>query len=210
MARSLFRIVAHFKQSGSVVVNNTFHVYTDLSPPFCSQICADFVTNIWAPWRSHFIVGLVFEGVSAQRMIPDLLDSASQTSGEAGGIVLGSGNANLRAYAPSNLALVVTWRSQFPGRSGRGRTYLCGQILASNDSLHWHPDQITGATAVAETVFQHYKPFNNPMGLGLCVFSRKAGGRVPPYSDVGIQPVQSYTVQSVYATMGSRRLGHGI
>jgi hypothetical protein len=149
-----------------------------------------------------------FSSVLVEEFVPDPTQREIVNIGLAGsaGYPVGSGSI----AQPANLALVITWRTDFPGRRGRGRMYMTGQWVRNSDGLKWQQTNLDIAEGLASTIRNHYTPLNNANALELCVFSRLMGGRVPPYNTSGAHAVVAHTIQRYYASMGSRRLGHGL
>lgn len=208
LPQSVYRLVVNQLYQSTVQMANTFHVYSHAVTPTAEQVGVDFRDFVFPTWRTRVQSGLLFQSILVEQFVPDPTDRAVIGINQAGVSPFPVGQAAIAQ--PSNLAMVVTWRTDFPGRAGRGRMYLCGHWVLNSDGLHWHQTNLDGGQAIAQVIRDRYNGVANPYALRLCVFSRRDGGRKPPYSAAGARTTVAHQVQSVYATMGSRRLGRGI
>lgn len=205
---NVYRLVQRTKWANSIAVLSAFHLMTEGEGPTAQQVAQDWANNIVPVWKNNTAVSLAFENIQTQSLVPNQAD--------LGGVSLaGTGawdydGSNWRVAGPIVVAGVITWRTNAPGRSGRGRTYVGGAPLISNDGINWAPANKQMFTNIAEVIQGRYILGDNPYDLRLCVWSRKNQGAGPPYNAAAAQRVVSFTVQSYYATMGSRRGGRGL
>lgn len=125
------------------------------------------------------------------------------------GAVFESGTATVGGVddesAPNNVAMCLSKRTGFSGRSFRGRVYVCG---IPNDNITLN----TIDTAYIDNLLL---VFNQLVGAGsftagweLCVLSRQTGGVLRP-TGVPSPVVQFTSVTPFVKSMRSREVGHG-
>ncbi len=108
---------------------------------------------------------------------------------------------------PPNDCLCITWRSDFKGTSGRGRSYLSGQIEANQESGFWSGNAQDAASGIGSAMLASF----GEAGTGSFRFSvlhRVSGGAplVPPE----VKPVMSFTIHNEVRSLGRRAMGRRI
>lgn len=205
---AVYRLVLNQQYQQTIQTANTIHLATRLGPADLVGIGNDFAASVLPTWRSRVHSGVFFRNLVIEEFVPDPTNRAVHNIGLNGTASFPVGQSAIAQPAP--LAMVLTWRTAFPGRRGRGRTYVLGHWVLNNDGMHWHQTNLDAGQAIAAAIRDHYQALANPFALEHIVFSRSIGGRIPPYSIAGALPVVAHTIQTYYATMGSRRLGHGL
>jgi hypothetical protein len=205
--QSIYRLVLQQQYVERIQFANTFHVFSRTSIPGPAAVGSDFVSNVFPTWRLRSSGNVTFVSLLTEEFIPDPTQRTVHQINQFGQQSFPVGQAAI--LQPAVLACVITWRSGFPGKRGRGRMYYLGNWVLNSDGLIWHQSNIDNVAAIATALSSHYNGTSTGMGLQLGVFSRSLGGRAPPYSADGIHKTLAFTVQPAYSTMGSRRLGRG-
>lgn len=108
---------------------------------------------------------------------------------------------------PPNDALCITWRSQFKGQGGRGRTYLTGFAEGAANGGYWEAGTQDYATTIANDIINAFgESASSPYRF--CILHRQHLGAaiVPPEQ----KPVMSYTVHNEVRSLGRRAVGRRI
>jgi hypothetical protein len=205
---SVYKLIVHQLYRNQVRVQNVFHVRLNVAGALfdASSVTATFVNNVLPTWRGNITSVITFTHVEAIQIHPSGGDSHSRDIQLTGTF---SPPGIFSAY-PVVCAGVITWRTGTPTRSGRGRTYVAGLYLGSGyDGRFFGTTEITNLTNIANALKNAFG--GNPLnGFEFGVWSRKRAGQTPPFNPDAFQPITAFTIQQYIATMGSRRLGHGI
>ena len=115
---------------------------------------------------------------------------------------------------PSYCSAVVSERTAFGGRSGRGRMYIAGIPESATDgskilleSPTW--TQMLAFAACLATKFIHLDPAGGANLWDLSVYSRKIGGEAFPYGATGFHAVRNFIPDRFLGTTRSRKIGKG-
>jgi hypothetical protein len=129
--------------------------------------------------------------------------------------VLADGVGDLAGDAlPSYSSALISLRTGFGGRSGRGRMYIAGVAESSTTGSYIKPDDalLTGMVAFAACMLGKF--FTRDVAAAgnyeWGVMSRKLGGATIPYADAGFHTVLSATPDRLLATTRSRKQGRGM
>jgi hypothetical protein len=206
-AAEVYRLVQSGNYGGDILIQNVWHFGRENAGGTPGELMNDWNTNIVTALTPNLHPVITLTDVAVQRIAPDESE-IERISGSRGG------TNPAAAPLPSVAAGVVTWRTQLPGRSHRGRTFWAGLPYAmgtTSDGSTWGPDGLTRLTNIANLILNRYMLGGNPGAYMLGVWSRKLGGK-PPTADAGAgwTMVVSFTAQAYICSMGSRRLGHGL
>lgn len=142
-----------------------------------SLLATQFKALVIPAWMDCLSFDVYMENITVTDVVP----------GTAADVILGGfpqpqGTAVSQA-APANAAYVISWRSDEPGRSKRGRTYLFGMPeLSVVGTLQWDSSQQSAVEALAGAIMSRYGPSGTSTLARLCVISRgpKDAPLVPP------------------------------
>lgn len=206
---SVYKVIVYQQYRQLIAVQNTFHVRLNVAGALfgANSVTSAFINNALPTWRAMVTPDILFQSVQAIQIHPPGGDSHTATIQQFGTNVP---PGFWSTYAVVN-AGVITWRTGTASRRGRGRTYICGlPMIASDwDGIRMGPGARSYLTNIANAIKNTWggSPLN---GFEFGVWSRKIAGTQPPYNPAAFQPITGFTIQSYIATMGSRRLGHGI
>lgn len=115
---------------------------------------------------------------------------------------------------PSLVSAVISIRTDFGGRSGRGRMYLAGlpeaNVVGSKitvESVTW--TNLVAFCACIASSFTQNAGLPGPNTWFMQVYSRKLGGSTFPYAAAGFHNVVSLTPDGFVGTTRSRKVGKG-
>jgi len=115
---------------------------------------------------------------------------------------------------PSFTSAVISIRTDFGGRSGRGRMYLAGlpdqNVLGSKiiqETVTW--TSLVAFCACIASAFVPNVGTPGPNSWYMQVYSRKIGGAIFPYGATGFHTVQTLTPDAYCGTTRSRKVGRG-
>ena len=209
----VWRVVARALYGGVTTINHAWTLFQEAGAPGATPnaIAVDFRDNVLnnGGFRSAFHTQLVFQGLTVSQLAPDpTTEQAGLSFSIAGTAVVTNG-----ILMPAVVAAVTTWRTDRPGRSGRGRTYWVGigNGLGEGTTVAvWGSAIIVRMELAAQTIANRYTLGANPYALQLGVWSRSLAGSGYPVPTTAVARVTSRTNQNYICTMGSRRFGHGI
>lgn len=209
----VWRVVVRGTYQSTCQINHAFTLFQEVGAPSASP--ASIVVDVRDNWMNLSAVKvnwspqLVWQVISCQQLAPDPTTDMASISVN----IPGTGATANHYPHPAVCAVVTTWRTERPGRRGRGRTYWCGvhtlNTELGNVSL-WASSVVAKADTLASNLFNHYTLGSNSMALQLGVWSRVLAGDGTPVPSVAVARVTSRTTQQYICTMGSRRYGHGI
>lgn len=153
--------------------------------------------------------GVWLTGLSVQYQLlsTDFMDVVPGVAPMVSNLAGGLGTVDDDDAMPPNDALCVTWRSEFKGPSGRGRTYLTGFAEGAANGGYWESGTQGHAEAVANALLAVF----GEEGTGtfrFVILHRMAGGEpiIPPEQ----KPVMGYTVHNEVRSLGRRAVGRRI
>lgn len=115
---------------------------------------------------------------------------------------------------PGFCAALVSLRTEFPGKSGRGRKYIagipevatnCGVLVQESD--YWAQFVAFVLCVASKFIGTTAVPATTPWRLQ--VLSRKLGNAKAPYNANQFHDVVTMSPNQIIASMRSRRIGHG-
>lgn len=173
---------------------------------FASQLLDDLDTDIWPDYRALFRNEdaprqlVTVRKVCGSLPLPTPVERTYSASDAAG--TRGSKADSL--VAPSFVAVTITWRTGFAGRSFRGRSFIGGAWEEDMDALHvFDSTYLSGIQGHADNwvgfVTTDYEPW---------VFSRtlaEGGGNCQDFGGTIVDAVARAEIN----TMRSRKAGHG-
>jgi hypothetical protein len=206
-AAEVYRLVQSGRYGGDILIQNAWHFGRENPGGTPGELMNDWNTNIVGPLADQLHQVMTLTDVQVQRIAPD--ESEIER-------ISGSRACQATGYAalPSVAAGVITWRTQLPGRSRRGRSYIAGlpyDLITIADGAVWNTPGINRLTAIANLIRSRYMLGGNPGAYMLGVWSTKLGGK-PPTADAatGWVMVTGFTAQAYICSMRSRRFGAGL
>lgn len=153
--------------------------------------------------------GVMLTGLSVQYHLlsVDIASVVPGTAPMASYLAGGFGTVEDDDAMPPNDALCITWRSDFKGPSGRGRTYLSGFAEGSANGGYWEAGAQTYAQIFADALLANFGE-EGTQNFRFVVLHRMTGGVpiVPPEQ----KPVMGYTVRNEVRSLGRRAVGRKI
>lgn len=206
---SVYKVIVFQQYRQLIAVQNVFHVRLNLAGALfdAGSVTSEFVNTALPGWRGSVTPDILFVAVQAIQIHPLGGDSHTRSI-QLFGTSLPSG---IWSTYPVVNAGVITWRTGNPSRRGRGRMYICGLPMLPYewDGIRFGSTARSLLTNIATALMNTYG--GNPLnGFEFGVWSRRIAGPTPPYDASAFQQITGFTIQSYIATMGSRRLGHGI
>lgn len=128
-------------------------------------------------------------------------------------LVTGNLNGSYPGYSmPSQLAVVVAMRSEYTGRSKRGRVYLGGVPLNFIDGSSLTPSATNHFLTMCGNIRQRYIDNSATSGLRLGIWSRLLGepGSSGFDRDAGFEEATALIPRPILGTQRRRRVGVGI
>jgi hypothetical protein len=115
---------------------------------------------------------------------------------------------------PSFVAAVLSLRTLYPGRSGRGRKYIPGIPETATIGSNFDPaapfwNGLVAFALCLVTEFVHPDPAGGSDMFDISVYSRKQGGTVLPYPIAAFHAIREIVPVDRVATQRSRKLGRG-
>jgi hypothetical protein len=178
---------------------------------------SDVLAHLIADLVECFVTGLVpvlsasytFDQIVAKRITPTigpdvifLPSGAMETQGQAAG-----------DSEPSFVSALISLRTSFGGRSGRGRMFIAG-VSEGNTTGSRIPSEsalwlalLAFVTCMLSKFLTPDPPVVNKWEWG--VFSTKIGGTKAPFSATGFHPMIAAAPSPYLATTRSRMIGHG-
>jgi hypothetical protein len=209
----VWRVVLRGRAAGVTVVNHALTLFQESGAPSATPnaIAVDVRDNILntTTWKGVFNGLMHWEAVTVTQLAPDPTTEQAALSFDYGGLSTLPSQVNFAVVT----AAVTTWRTDRPGRSGRGRTYWVGIAQQSADIINacqWSPAYISRMETLANLWRTRYTLGGNTMALQFGVWSRSFAGSGFPVPTTAVARVTSHTNQAYICTMGSRRYGHGI
>ena len=207
VAAEVFRLVMTQRYGTGPLVQNVFHVGNESTGTSVTAIATDFRDNVITPLKPNFTGAINYLECSCQRIAP--------TESEIVRLALtGTGTNPAGLALPTVACGITTWRTQLTGRSRRGRTYWSGlpyDFSGTSDGFGWLTPGLTRLNNISNFVLTHWTLGGNPQGSFMVIWSRKLGGATPPRNPTtGAAMVTTFTSQRYIASMGTRRLGHGL
>lgn len=130
---------------------------------------------------------------------------------------VGQTGAVVSDSAPSVMAMVISWRTDFRGRRVHGRTYVPGVPLSFIDGNHLTPTGHAALNSAAQTILDNFAEGSRFSYPWLACFSRKNGTTVdlgpPPalvYSSLAGIPITRFIADTTLFTQRHRLEGRGI
>lgn len=201
MVGAIYRVSVRYTVHGQLCYNVMNFKQVGAGPTTAQQVAEHMATGISNLWNgitngTHTVLG----GIRVQqwaRIDPDI--------GEAPPIARSSGTAN-PSLAPT-LAVVLTLRTQFGGRSNRGRIYLAGVGQPETGGVLTAP---SSATMVDFLNGLHTLYIDSPPVMQLGVFSEKRWRtNLTATPDDCWKAVTSLTLRPILGTQRNRRPGVG-
>jgi len=209
----VYEVVIEGRQEGQLTANVLHFACvgadTDVDLHLIQVLLQCFITNLLPVLSSQWTL----ERVRWKKVSPDL--GIEQISIPAGGAAAGAGGTAL----PSLCAAVISKRTLFAGRGGRGRMYIAGipESATENSNIDTAEPLWAGLLGFALCVinnFVHPDPAGGSNIWDFMVFSRKMAvdpdGKVrAPHPGNAFHAVRQFVPVQLIATMRSRKLGRG-
>jgi len=206
---SAWQVVIEGRQEGQLTAN-VMHfacvgATTDVDLHLIQVLLSCFITHLLPVLTSSWTL----ERVRWKQVAPSV--GIEQISIPAGGPAAGGGNA---AALPSFCSAVLSKRTLFAGRSGRGRMFIAGipEGQVTNSQIDTGGPLWAGLLAFALCVinaFVHPDPAGGSDIFNLEVYSRKIGGAHEPLGSSGFHDVRELVPVQAIATTRSRKVGRG-
>lgn len=206
---SSWQVVIEGRQEGQLTANvmhfTCVGATTDVDLNLIQVLLSCFITHLLPVLSSAWTL----ERVRWKQVSPAV--GIEQISIPTGGAAAGGGAA---ACLPSFCSAVLSKRTLFAGRSGRGRMFIAGipEGQATNSLLDTAGPLWAGLLGFALCVinaFVHPDPAGGSNLFDLMVYSRKIGGNTEPLGSSGFHAVRELVPVQLVATTRSRKVGRG-
>lgn len=205
----VYEVIIEGRQEGQLM-DNVLHFScvgadTDVDLHLILVLINCFVTNLLPVLSSSYSL----ERVRWKKVSPVL--GIEQVTVPAGGPLAGGGGASSPAY----VSAVVSKRTLFPGRSGRGRMYIPAvpegmATISALDTGGAFWAGLLGFIACVLTNFKHPDPAGGSNIWDLVLFSRKlAGTTKAPFPAAAFHAVDNLIPVQQLGTTRSRKVGRG-
>jgi hypothetical protein len=199
----IFELVIYQHETvGAVNMANVFHFRSIDPASTCAALIADWIANAQTEWRGCQGSNCFIDKYVCRTLIPfnaDYAESPQSLQGSAGSVCIWGAQC-----------AVMTWRTGFPGRRKRGRTYIGGVGNGDVNGARLQNAFLTGRlTTFGNKMIARYGPSGTSTLARFGVWSRLNAGATPPYSPSGFTQVVSFTPQPNLGLMGTRRYGRG-
>lgn len=203
----IYRLVQITRFGSEMICMNTFHFGVEAPGASAAGLSLEWATNVVPIWKANVTGHMGFIEVHAQRIAPTFGEQQFNTLSGTGGLI---GFDTM----PCVTAGVITWRTQYPGRTRRGRTFVAGLAFSPTRLLNYSRFSnvnVGNLQAIGDGILNHFTLGANPGGFYLGVFSKKRYFATdPPDMFQGLAMVNRITAQSYICTMGTRRYGRGM
>lgn len=206
---SSWQVVIEGRQEGQLTANvmhfTCVGATTDVDLHLIQVLLACFITHLLPVLTSSWTL----ERVRWKQVSPAV--GIEQISIPSGGAAAGGGAA---AALPSFCSAVLSKRTLFAGRSGRGRMFVAGipEGQVTNSAIDTGGALWAGLLAFALCVinaFVHPDPAGGSNLFDLMVYSRSIGGATEPFGATGFHAVRELVPVQQIGTTRSRKVGRG-
>lgn len=206
---SSWQVVIEGRMEGQLTANvmhfSCVGASADVDLHLIQVLLSCFITNLLPVLSSSWTL----ERVRWKQVAPAV--GIEQISIPTGGPAAGGGNA---AALPSFCSAVLSKRTLYAGRSGRGRMFIAGipEGQVTNSAIDTGGALWAGLLAFALCVineFVHPDPAGGSNLFDLMVYSRKIGGNAEPFGSSGFHAVRELVPVQQVATTRSRKVGRG-
>lgn len=206
---SSWQVVIEGRQEGQLTANvmhfTCVGASADVDLHLIQVLLACFITHLLPVLSSSWTL----ERVRWKQVSPSV--GIEQITIPAGGAASGGGNA---AALPSFCSAVLSKRTLFAGRRGRGRMFIAGlpEGQVTNSQIDTGGPLWAGLLAFALCViteFVHPDPAGGSDLFDLMVYSRSIGGASEPLGAAGFHAVRELVPVQLVATTRSRKVGRG-